>query len=60
MRVDNGINGDAQRIEQMTWLFKSLIEEDWDLQSNYINSRIRWRNGQLIIKMVSQKQVKNC
>lgn len=25
MRNDAGINGDAQRIEQMTWLFLSLI-----------------------------------
>lgn len=34
MRNDAGINGDAQRIEQMTWILflkiYSLKEEDWE------------------------------
>ena len=34
MRNDAGINGDAQRIEQMTWLFFLKIydakEEEWE------------------------------
>ena len=35
MRNDAGISGDAQRIEQMTWLFFLKVydaqEEEWDL-----------------------------
>ena len=35
MRGDSGVNGDAQRIEQLTWLLFLKIyakkEEDWEL-----------------------------
>lgn len=52
MRVDNGINGDAQRIEQMTWLLFLKVydtkEYDWEFHdSNYrsiIPEELRWRN----------------
>jgi type I restriction enzyme M protein len=52
MRKDSGINGDAQRIEQMTsFLFLKVFdskEEDWEFHdSNYksvIPSNLRWRN----------------
>lgn len=52
MRNDAGINGDAQRIEQMTWLFFLKVydaqEEEWELkQDNYksiIPEELRWRN----------------
>lgn len=42
MRVDNGINGDAQRIEQMTWLLFLKVydtkEEDWEFHNqNYVS-----------------------
>ncbi|WP_162150654.1 HsdM family class I SAM-dependent methyltransferase [Acholeplasma equifetale] len=52
MRVDNGINGDAQRIEQMTWLLFLKVydtkEEDWEFHNpNYVSiipEELRWRN----------------
>ncbi len=52
MRVDNGINGDAQRIEQMTWLLFLKVydtkEYDWEFHDpNYqsvIPEELRWRN----------------
>lgn len=52
MRGDSGINGDAQRIEQMTWLLFLKVydvkEEDWEFHDdNYesiIPEEIRWRN----------------
>lgn len=52
MRGDSGINGDAQRIEQMTWLIflkvYDLKEEDWEFDNeNYqsiIPEHLRWRN----------------
>ena len=52
MRGDSGINGDAQRIEQMTWLLFLKVydakEEDWEFHDdNYksiIPEELRWRN----------------
>lgn len=52
MRGDSGINGDAQRIEQMTWLIFLKIygakEEIWEFtDSNYksiIPIELRWQN----------------
>lgn len=52
MRGDSGINGDAQRIEQMTWLLFLKVydtkEEDWEFHDeNYksiIPEYLRWRN----------------
>lgn len=52
MRNDAGINGDAQRIEQMTWLLFLKVydakEEIWELNDdNYesiIPEKFRWRN----------------
>ncbi|MDD3034891.1 MAG: class I SAM-dependent DNA methyltransferase [Bacteroidales bacterium] len=52
MRGDSGINGDAQRVEQMTWtLFLKVYdakEEDWEFHDdNYesiIPEELRWRN----------------
>lgn len=52
MRNDAGVNGDAQRIEQMVWiLFLKIYDEkekDWEfLEDNYqsiIPERLRWRN----------------
>lgn len=52
MRGDSGINGDAQRIEQMTWLLFLKVydtkEEDWEFHDeNYksiIPESLRWRN----------------
>jgi len=52
MRGDSGINGDAQRIEQMTWLLFLKVydakEEDWEFHDdNYesiIPAELRWRN----------------
>lgn len=52
MRADAGINGDAQRIEQLTWLLFLKIygskEENWaivdaDYQS-IIEPRFQWQN----------------
>lgn len=52
MRNDAGINGDAQRIEQMTWLFFLKIydakEEEWEFHDDdyesVIPERLQWRN----------------
>jgi len=53
MRQDAGISGDAQRIEQMTWMFFLKVydsqEENWEFDDtrNYksiIPEPLRWRN----------------
>ena len=52
MRKDAGINGDAQRIEQIVWLLFLKIfdtkEEEWEFtEENYkeiIPSKYRWNN----------------
>ena len=52
MRQDAGINGDAQRIEQMTWMFFLKVydtqEDTWEYKDeNYksiIPEDLRWRN----------------
>ena len=56
MRKDAGINGDAQRIEQMVWMFFLKVydaaEEDWELDAedkgeefqSIIPEELRWRN----------------
>ena len=52
MRQDAGVNGDAQRIEQLTWMLFLKIyddaESEWDLLEDNFESIIpeecRWRN----------------
>ncbi len=52
MRGDSGINGDAQRIEQLTWMLFLKVydakEEDWEFHDdNYVSiipEPLRWRN----------------
>lgn len=56
MRQDAGINGDAQRIEQMTWIFFLKVydsqEETWEFKAmsdgksfeSIIPEKFRWRN----------------
>lgn len=52
MRGDSGVNGDAQRIEQMTWMLFLKVydtkEEDWEFyDDNYesiLPEKLRWRN----------------
>lgn len=56
MRQDAGINGDAQRIEQMTWMFFLKVydtqEETWEYKAakekkeftSIIPKELRWRN----------------
>lgn len=52
MRGDSGINGDAQRIEQMTWILFLKVydskEQEWEFHDeNYrsiIPEELRWRN----------------
>ena len=52
MRNDAGVNGDAQRIEQMTWILflkvYDLKEEDWEFTiDNYksiIPEELQWKN----------------
>ena len=52
MRMDAGINGDAQRIEQMVWMLFLKVydakEDDWELnEDNYVSiipENCRWRN----------------
>lgn len=51
MRMDAGINGDAQRIEQMVWMLFLKVydakEDDWELnEDNYVSiipEECRWR-----------------
>ena len=52
MRDDHGVNGDAQRIEQMVWLLFLKVydakEELWELHNDKYKSiipeKLRWRN----------------
>lgn len=51
MRNDAGINGDAQRIEQIAWLLFLKVydskEKDWEMADSYqsiIPENCRWRN----------------
>ena len=52
MRNDAGINGDAQRIEQMAWMLFLKVydakEEDWEFEDekyeSIIPEELRWRN----------------
>ena len=52
MRNDAGINGDAQRIEQIAWILFLKVydaqEENWEFaQENYVSiipEECRWRN----------------
>lgn len=56
MRQDAGVNGDAQRIEQMTWMFFLKVydtqEETWEYKAcregktyiSIIPEELRWRN----------------
>lgn len=51
MRNDAGINGDAQRIEQIAWMIFLKVydakEQDWELDEDYksvIPEECRWRN----------------
>lgn len=52
MRMDAGINGDAQRIEQMVWMLFLKVydakEDDWEVKEDNFESIIpedlRWRN----------------
>lgn len=56
MRQDAGVNGDAQRIEQMTWMFFLKVydtqEETWEVKAyregkqyhSIIPDELRWRN----------------
>ena len=52
MREDAGLSGNAQRIEQMVWMFFLKIydakEQDWELvQDNYVSivpDELKWRN----------------
>lgn len=52
MRNDAGINGDAQRIEQMVWILFLKVydakEETWELYNDHYTSiipeQLRWRN----------------
>ena len=51
MRMDAGINGDAQRIEQMVWMLFLKVydakEDDWELSEDdyesIIPEELRWR-----------------
>ena len=52
MRMDAGINGDAQRIEQMVWMLFLKVydskEDDWEINEkgykSIIPEDLRWRN----------------
>ena len=51
MRKDRGINGDAQRIEQLVWMIFLKVfddkEKEWGLEEGYISiipEKFRWRS----------------
>lgn len=51
MRKDAGVDGDAQRISQITWMIFLKVfddkEKEWELENNYrspIPEKFRWRN----------------
>ena len=52
MRMDAGINGDAQRIEQLTWMIFLKVydaaETNWEIMEDdyesIIPEQFRWRN----------------
>ncbi|MBT3985721.1 SAM-dependent DNA methyltransferase [archaeon] len=51
MRKDPGVDGDAQRISQITWMIFLKVfddkEKEWELENNYkspIPEKFRWRN----------------
>ena len=52
MRNDAGVDGDAQRISQMTWMFFLKVydakEEEWELfedgYKSLIPEELKWRN----------------
>lgn len=52
MRNDAGVNGDAQRIEQIAWMLFLKVydakEDDWEIEEDNYTSIIpeycRWRN----------------
>ena len=51
MRQDAGVDGDAQRISQLTWLLFLKIfddrEQEYELDSGYVSpipKKLRWRN----------------
>lgn len=70
MRRDAGLNGDAQYIEQITWLLFlkafDVKEMEWGLKENYsavIPEKFQWRNwaedcegitGEELIKFVDE------
>ncbi len=58
MRGDSGINGDAQRIEQMTWLLFLKVydtkEEDWEFHDDDYEKNYGGEIGRLTIKMERQ------
>ena len=52
MRNDAGINGDAQRIEQIVWMlflkvYDAKEENEWELEDDYVSiipENCKWRN----------------
>ncbi len=59
MRNDAGINGDAQRLEQIVWLLFLKVydakEQDWEFEGNYrsiIPEECDGKIGQKILKML--------
>ena len=52
MRMDAGINGDAQRIEQMVWMLFLKVydakEDDWELnEDNYESIILKTSDGEI-------------
>lgn len=72
MRQDAGINGDAQRIEQMTWLFFLKVydsqEETWEFKAMSVGKQFEsiipenfvGEIGRLTRKTGRHLQVRNC
>ena len=65
MRKDAGINGDAQRIEQMVWMFFLKVydaaEDDWELdamdkgEKSILNSNNYWKTKDVITGNISHQ-----
>ena len=64
MRNDRGLNGDAQRIEQLGWMIFLKIFDDKDLEielikDDYISPIPSNLNGEIGLKMMKELQEMN-
>ncbi|MDR3049091.1 MAG: type I restriction-modification system subunit M [Elusimicrobiota bacterium] len=67
MRKDTGVNGDAQRIEQLGWMISLKIIDDKDLENELLDdkyksvvpSKLQWRNWAADSEGMTGDELKN-